>query len=242
MQKVFFSFFLMGSVIFSQMSNLYALDTTEPYSRGFLTEFEIYSSLGYGVESKAGSTNFIVGGGILDSLSYCFTGEVGYSDSGFEISSVGIGFIYNAITMKQFALDFMPVFNFSGNKIDGKVSYPNGKLISYGLDLEFNLTLLKFFQPYLLVGFSGSNDFETNSFSWEVPIVLGTMFPLQKGVDFFFQLGWTISNEAIWNNAERTIALGLNVKATDRLEFTTEIGYNFTDKETSVSLGLIYAL
>lgn len=220
----------------------FAVDTTECFSKGAFTDFEGYYSFSYGTGGMGHGWNFLVGGGFTDTFSYSLSFEIANAGSSIEVGGLGLGFIITVVEMDKFAMDILPAFSFDANSSKGKLTYPNFEAFSGGADLEFNLMMIKAFQPFILAGFSGSYDAKTEEDSFEFPMAVGAMVPVKEGVEFLFQFGWTPTKDEVWNNVERTVAAGVNAGATENLEVITEIGWNFLSQELSLSLGLIYAL
>ena len=55
-------------------ATLYAVDTTETFAPGIVTDYELYYSYGWNKLGKAHGLEFLIGGGPTESLSYFITG------------------------------------------------------------------------------------------------------------------------------------------------------------------------
>ncbi len=221
---------------------LHALDTTEGFSVGAFTDFETYASFGYGKEGPGYGLEFLVGGGIAEKFSYYVTTGTSVLDKDVSIDMLGLGFIITPVELEKFAFDILPSLSFDANRGSEGFSYPGFDAFTAGLTLEFNCMALPAFQPYLTAGFEGSYDYlAEDDFTYAFPLAIGAMLPVKDEFEFLMQFSWAPSNESVWMEADREIAVGANVMATEELEVITQAGYEFCAKNFAVTLGLIYA-
>ncbi|MDY6934026.1 MAG: hypothetical protein SVZ03_07375, partial [Spirochaetota bacterium] len=175
--------------LFADQSLLYALDTTEVFSLGPVTDFEAYYGYDWDNDNKYPSGEFLIGGGITERFSYLIRGVLSQEihEEGDTIrifGGVGFGFIWTVKEKENmFAFDMLPAFTFVPNDIadNEKSAKPNFKGFSYGVSIEVNLTMISMLQPYLLAGYTNYNntaetgDDEFDDDPYEAPLTFGTM-------------------------------------------------------------------
>lgn len=248
----------------------FALDTNEAVSVGIVTDFEAYYSRGFSEEGNGGHNfDFTVAGGILENLSWFLGGSFTHNGDGQKESSfnnLGLNFLWTPLETKQFALDIMPNVGVEASKArtdgaDTTISYPNGNIWTFGVDFEFNLTMMAVVQPYVQFGFNmahyahpdglaGGID-GADSLMWNIPLALGIAMPVSDTVEFLVQFSATVETEwdekgkskvLGWGDMNRHLACGLNFMMTEHLEGLTEVGWEFTGNEFNMMAGLIYSL
>lgn len=220
-----------------------ALDTTECFSVGAFTDYEIYTHVGFGPGGIDGGLEFLIGSGITENLSLAVVSGVSAAGNDVELSGIGLGFIWTPVNLEKFAFDVMPGFSFDANSTEGRFGYPGFNAFTASLVFEFNCMALKKFQPYMHIGFEGSYNYkDEDDSSFAFPIDIGFMIPVNDKTEFFLQLGWAPADESAWLDVDREIAVGVNVVAAEGLEVISQAGYEFNEKEFVVSIGLIYAL
>ena len=219
-------------------SNLFALDITEPFSPGILTDFEGYYGRTFPKEGdQKNFSELIIGGGFTENFCYFFSGSAA---SDFEsVESVGLNFIWQFISTDNFSGCIIPHAAFVADEEEKLTAY-----YDLGADIELSLSALKIIQPYLGAGYSYTkNRKESDDYTWTVPLYFGIMVPLgETGIEFFGQFTAEPCREGTWETITRYAAGGINYQITENLELITECGYEFTSKETQISAGLIFAL
>ena len=193
---------------------IYAVDTTEDFEIGPITNFESYYKAGFGESGFGQELEFVIGGGFVKSFSYNIATGVSHKDKMTEITGVSLGLFWNVVTIENFAFDIMPGFSFDPNKTSKKIMYPDFNAFTGNVDLEFNITPLTKFQPFVLAGFAYSYNHKSGNKGWEIPLALGGLVPIKEGIDFLFQFGWTPTQDATWFETERSISVGMNITAT----------------------------
>ena len=83
-------------------------------------------------------------------------------------------------------------------------------------------------------------------------LVIGFVLPIKEGLEFLAQANWAPTQDfdryrrnykwRTWTGAERGIAIGLNIMATENLEVITEFGWEHEANQYTIAAGLIYAL
>jgi hypothetical protein len=219
-----------------------AIDTNEPYAVGPFTYFEAYLNLIYGKEGLGNSWYLRFGGGFSKNVSYYVQAILNNVGDSVEFGYNGWGFIWTPVATKNFSFDIMPMFSFMPNTVQGKISYPGFDGFYGTLQFEGNVTAYARLQPFFRVGGSvGYND-KNKDVTYEIPLDLGVVCPLKKGVEFLM-IGTLIPNEQFtWEDTGRAVKLGVNIAATERLEVLTEMGWMFPNKGFTVGVGLIYML
>jgi hypothetical protein len=81
-----------------------------------------------------------------------------------------------------------------------------------------------------------SRNFFEKENSWELPLAPGLLFPVKEGTEILIEVDWTHAMGATWKESERFIAAGFNQKITDNLEFISEAGREFSNKEFIVTV------
>ncbi len=220
----------------------FALDTTETFGVGALTDFEAYYGRSHSSEGRGNGLDLLTGGGITENFSYSVSGGFAEAADSAEISSIGMGLIWTVIGGESFAADIMPYGNYTSQKTSGEMSYPGFENYSVGADLELNFMFFKAFQPYFLAGYSYDYDSNAEEDSWSAPLTLGFMHPVSEGVEFLAQFSATPCKAGKWDTIDRNISAGINFMLTEKVEGITEAGWEMTAKEFSTSIGIIYAL
>ncbi|HOO70244.1 MAG TPA: hypothetical protein PK926_00675 [Spirochaetota bacterium] len=221
---------------------VWAVDTTETFSVGAFTDYEAYASLGYGKDGTSYGLEFLVGGGITERFSYYVTTGASALDKDISIDFIGLGFIITPVEIEKFAFDIIPGIAFDANRGGESFAYPGFDAFTAGITLEFNCMALAGFQPYLLAGFEGSYDYlADDDFTYAFPISVGALFPVKDKVEFLMQFSWSPNDSSAWMEAEREVAAGVNVMATEELEVISQVGFEFYAKNFNTTLGLIYA-
>ena len=139
-------------------TQLHAVDTTETFAQGVLTDFEGYASYNFHNGGSGFGFEILIGGGIVtDMLSYYLTAGVSSDNTAAnEGGGLGIGLIFTMFQNEKFAIDLLPTFSFDPNHSVGSMTFTNFKSYTYGADIELNFMMLKQFQPYVIFGFSRS--------------------------------------------------------------------------------------
>jgi len=233
-RKYFFVLALFASIT----GSLYALDITEPYSKGILTEFEGYCGRTFPKDgNQKNFSEFIVGGGFTESLSYFFSGSAASDFKSLE--SAGFNFIWQFIATDGFTSCLIPHAAFIADE--------DKKLTAYcglGADIEVHLFVLKVIQPYFGAGYSYTqNRKDADDYFWTAPLFFGIMVPVgETGIELFGQFTAEPCKYGTWDTIARYATAGINCQITENLELITEAGYEFTNREIQISAGLIFAL
>jgi len=253
-------FFLLFVFIITSLKPASALDTTESFSPGILTEFEGYYICDWEYETINRSEEFLLGGGITEKFSYYVTFAFGQEDEEHSstiktIGGIGLGLVWTAVEInKNFAIDLLPFFSFESNKIsdDQKTVKPNFKGFSYGGSIEFNCMMLEIIQPYFLAGYTNyhnsSQGSDNNYYDdpFEFPLSAGILFKIKEGVDVLAQLDWTPSEDnKKWVETNRSVVIGLNVMLSENLEIILDYWDDHlihTHKNWGIGVGAILAL
>lgn len=244
-------FSLIFGCAFMSGTAVFALDTNEAVSVGLATDFEAYYGKSNSAAGNANSLDLTVAGGILNNLSYFVNASFSDASGENELNGVGLNLLWTVMeTENMFAFDIMPFFAITSNEerstSDGSMTYPNGKDMAFGADLEFNLTMLPIIQPYFQVGFTYAMFDEVakgeDDYDWAVPMTLGFMHPVTNGVEFLLQFSSEAGKSRTWETTDRTLAAGLNIMYSENLEVITEAGWNYTGNEFLASVGLIYSI
>lgn len=221
---------------------LFSLDTTETFSKGAITEFEAYYTMNSATEGRSHNLELLTGGGFHESFSWLFTTMITMDGNNTEVSGLCFGFTWTVVDNETLAFDLQPNGSMDACCHSGHISYPTMKLWAFGLDTEFNLKAVPGIQPYFRTGIGGNYHTDRDELHWHIPLAVGAMIPLPKKSEFFLQAAWTPEKESPWSGSERTIALGLNVMTRAGLELITELGWEFSNRNLSLGIGLIYAL
>jgi hypothetical protein len=220
----------------------FALDTTETFGVGVLTDFEAYYGRSHSSEGRGNSLNLLMGGGITENFSYSVSGGFAETSDSAEVSGLVMGLIWTVIGGDSFAADIMPYGSYTSQKTSGEMSYPGFESYSVGADLELNFMFFKAFQPYFLAGYCYEYDSNTEDGKWSAPLTLGVLHPVSEGVEFLAQFSATPCRAGKWDTIDRSISAGVNFMLTEKVEVITEAGWEMTAKEFSTSIGVIYAL
>ena len=218
--------------------NLYALEITEPFSPGIITDIEGYYGRTFPKEgAQKNFSEFIIGGGFTENFSYFFSGSAA---SDFKsVESVGLNFIWQFISTENFTSCLIPHAAFIADKDEKLTAY-----YDLGADIELHLSALKIIHPYLGSGYSYTqNRKESDDYLWTIPMYFGIMIPVgESGIEIFVQFTAEPCKDGTWNTITRYAAGGINYQITDNLELITEARYEFADKETRISAGLVFGL
>ncbi|MCL1864316.1 MAG: hypothetical protein FWF73_00710 [Spirochaetes bacterium] len=231
-------YFLALTLVAAIACNLYALDITEPFSPGIVTDFEGYYGRTFPKEGdQKNFSELIVGGGFTENFSYFFSGSAA---SDFKsVESVGLNLIWQFISTEGFTSCLIPHAAFIADDDEKLTAY-----YDLGVDIELHLSALEVIHPYLGAGYSYTqNRKESNDYMWTIPLYFGIMIPVGKtGIEIFGQFTAEPCKEGTWDTITRYAAGGINYQIIENLELITEAGYEFTNKETQISVGLVFAL
>ncbi len=232
-------------------TTLFALDTTECFTPGILTDYEAYYGYSWDDDIKTTSGEFLIGGGIAETFSYFATTDIEHENPQGEskirtYGGFGFGLIWTPIQMENtLEIDLMPEFSLAPNNVsdNGKSITPNFKGYSYGASIEVNITSFSMFQPYFAGGFINYRNtteldnveyddpvltelMKSEEFAddpYEIPLTIGFMMPVKDGVEFLAQLDWSLNEDTKkWKETDRSAAIGLNVMLIDNLELILE--------------------
>lgn len=245
----------------------FALDTTECFAPGIITDLEGYYGYGWDKDGKAHGVEFVIGGGVADNFSYLFSAGFGkiVPDEGDSISvtgGFGAGLIWTPYEKENLmAIDILPAFTFEPNDVsdDMKSVKPNFTGFSYGVAVELNLMISPMIQPYFAFGYTAYKnteeiaDDEYDDSPAEYPLTIGAMMPASKTIEMLVQLDWTMNEDSNkWAENERSVALGVNILLKDNLELITEIGKSFMIEDEDgnevspegwgIGFGVIYSI
>jgi hypothetical protein len=221
----------------------WALDTTECFSVGAITDFELYGNMNFLEDSKEKGMDILVGGGILPNFSWYITAAGASAGKDRELAAPGLGLIWTGLESESFAMDILPGFALDPCKTRDRLTYSDGKAFTYGVNLEFNLMSLKAFQPYIQTGIETSYVKDSDDrYTYACPLALGIMMPVAEKAELLFQFTWKPTDVDTWKDEEREAAIGLNIMILENLELTTQAGYELSEEAAGISLGLIYAL
>jgi hypothetical protein len=219
----------------------YALDTTETFTVGYLTEYEAYYNTTVPVGDVGHSLEILIGGGIYENLSYYFTAGSLLGGNVDEISGPLVGLTYTPVSGERFALDFMPAFSFDPEDRGG-LNYTSFKNFTASIDVEMNFIPHKYFQPYTVIGFSVSHDQYSAEAIWSVPAAAGVLIQLKEKIQLLIQLSVNADKSENWKLTEISPAAGLNFKVTENMEILTEAGIELRTEAYFFLCGMIYAL
>jgi hypothetical protein len=221
----------------------WALDTTECFSVGAITDFELYGNMNFPEDSREKGIDLLAGGGILPGFSWYVTASAASAGREREIAAPGLGLIWTVLESESFAMDILPGFALDPHRTENRTTYCDGRAFTYGVNLEFNLMALKAFQPYIQTGIETSYIKDSDDkYACACPLALGVMMPVAEKAQLLFQFTWKPTDADRWKNEEREAAAGLNIMILENLELITEAGYELSEEAAGVSLGLIYAL
>ena len=236
--KHFLALLLFTALFAAVPNNLSALDITEPFSTGILTNFEGYYGRTFPKDGdQKNFSEFIIGGGFTENFSYFFSGSAA---SDFKsVESVGLNFIWQFISTENFAICLISHAAFIADEDEKLTAY-----YDLGADIELHLSALKVIQPYLGIGYSYTqNREESDDYLWTIPLYLGIMIPIgESGIEIFGQFTAEPCKSGTWDTITRYAAVGINYQIAENLELIAEAGYEFTDKETRISVGLVFGL
>ncbi len=258
---------IMTAVFVSAPGAVYSLDTVESFPVGAVTDIEAYYGYDWDDTSSGHSLEFLLGGGLTETLSYLVAG--GYArmeddsmDDPFTVlGGLGLGLIWTVIdNPDSIALDILPGLTFEPNDVNDDFTSvkPNFKGYSYGAAVELNIMSLKSVQPYIVAGYTayskttevGEDEYEDDPY--EIPLTFGIMVPVKEGMEVLAALDWTLNEETkAWAETDRGLALGLNVGLAENLELITELGMSFAVEDSEgneissagygIGIGAIYA-
>lgn len=242
MKKNIFLIIIFIVIHISIPSSILALNTTETYAVGPFTNFESYFTLNFSPVGKNYSWEFLTGGGFVQNCSYFVSTSIAFDSSSSEITYVDLGIIGTVIDIEKFSMDLIPVFAIDASNTSGELSYPDFKAFTGSLNLEFNLTMLRVFQPFITAGYNASYNDKSKYFSWQIPLAIGAVVPLKEGIEFLFEFGWMPTTENPRKGFEKTIAAGLNGMITKNLEIINELKWEAESRQLSILVGLIYGI
>ncbi|MCP4137876.1 MAG: hypothetical protein GY754_43340 [bacterium] len=217
-------------------SNIFALDTTECFDVGIVTDLEGYYNFSRNKDEQSHSTQIVVGGGPHERLSYTLSTDFSRSepDEGeatTSVGAIGAGLTWTVIKTNPIEIDLLPHFTYDSRN--------NFKAWTLGGDMEINFILFKSVQPFIVAGFANSYD---DANKWSVPVSAGFMIPAGDRYELFAQYSLTPEQGGKFSTLEKQAAIGFNASVTDSLEIISEAGYEFSASDLSLGFGLIYSL
>lgn len=207
-------------LFFSSLS--LALDTTEPFERGF-SDNELYlgfNGIGLNKGQKSLGLEYVLGAGVSDRLSSTLVLSLGTNEYfNYSYLGAGVGLFLNAIDLELFKLDFMTSLSSDG-------------IFTFGTEINLDFKAIGF-QLTLEEALENDGEFKVLPSTALVP---QANFNLGESVQLLTAVDLTFSRDGAEIGAA---AIGANIVLNDIVELINEISFDIPQDSEKFSAGLL---